>query len=158
MSRNWAVTAFTSLPALCSPQWRAVVKHAVLGGGILCSTSLTATHGAFSQRCPAERLPLHRRSGCCCGCFSCCPCCQDASPVPAWRYVISEPAQNPFASPVQLSLLLDVCASKLSCVGFPRKALLSSKAVTKAIETFEVNTGLRSTWEPEQAALTVPYC
>lgn len=59
--------------------------------------------------------------------------------------MISEPAQNPFASPVQLSLLLDVCALKLSCVGFPRKALLSSKAVTKAIETFEVNTGLRST-------------
>jgi len=59
--------------------------------------------------------------------------------------VISERAQNPFTSLVQLSLLLQVCVSKLSCVSFPRKALLPFKAVTKAIAIFEVNTGLRST-------------
>lgn len=39
----------------------------------------------------------------------------------------------------------EICASDLSCVSFLTEAHLSSKAVTKAIEIFEVNAGLKNT-------------
>lgn len=141
-----------------------VVKHnawhfrTFLAAGPWAIPMLLSPARLASWRCPGEELFL-------CGHSWCCWCLshhswQTASASPAWRYVISERAQNLSVSLVQLFLLLGRFVHRVCCfsVVLWKPIFLFTKAVAKVIEIFKVNVGLKNIWEPEPAAWTIASC